>query len=122
MVGFRAVVYIHMHQEDAMPTVEPLDSREEKVVTAVREARDELIALAWEQVSYDCTARPTPAVSRSASSSSRPWRPAGPWSRAIWWPSATSRPPTTAKDAQRSSPWATPKVSRTKCVPCLLYT
>src|SRR5665811_2209283 len=57
MVGFRAVVYIHMHQEDAMPTVEPLDSREEKVVTAVREARDEIIALASELISYDTTAR-----------------------------------------------------------------
>jgi len=40
-----------------MPTVEPLDSREEKVVTAVRESRDEIIALASELISYDTTAR-----------------------------------------------------------------
>src|SRR5660398_208291 len=73
MVGFRAVVYIHMHQEDAMPTVEPLDSREEKVVTAVREARDEIIALASELISYDTTARNPSEPARRKSLSRHHW-------------------------------------------------
>ena len=40
-----------------MSTVEPLNTQEERILEAVRDARDEIVALASELIAYDTTAR-----------------------------------------------------------------
>ena len=47
-----------------MPALEPLDAHEKGVVASIREARDEIVALASELISYDTTARDPGAPAR----------------------------------------------------------